>query len=113
MPLKTTEDGFLEKCDDQERPYFEQIIRYLEEQNISYEMGTKGISVRDQNNKGVVYLFPTGTVRSIQIRSKDLSADKISSLKERLKAYQIDSLSFKPSQVPVETLVEMLDIIMN
>lgn len=113
VPLKTTEDAFLGRCDEHERTYFEQVIQYIQSQNITYEMGTKGISIRDQNNKGIVHLFPTGTVRSIQIRPKELSPEKVSFLKERLSTYHIESFSFKPSQVPVEVLIEILDMILN
>ena len=113
MPLKTTEEAFLEKCDEQERPYFKQIIQYIQSQNIVYEMGKTGMSVRDRDNKAVLYLFPTGTIRRIEIRSKELPKEKISMLKERLNAYHIDSFSFKPSQVPVEVFIEILDMMMN
>lgn len=113
IPLKTTQDGFLEKCDELERPYFEKIIHYLQKQGITYVMGIKGMSVRDQNNKGVLHLFPTGTVRSIQFRTKEISAEKNFLLQERMKTYGVTSLSFKPSQVPADVLIEMLNIVMD
>lgn len=113
MTLKTTEDAFLGKCDDQERVYFGHIIQYIQSQKVAYEMGKGGISVRDQDNKAILYLFPTGTRRSIQIRNKELEAEKVSILKELLKNYQIEAFSFKPSQVPVEAFIEMLDVMVN
>jgi hypothetical protein len=108
---KTTEEEFLGKCDDVERPYFEKIINHLTTQDISYNMGKTGMSILNENNKGVLHLFPTGTTRKNQIISKELTSDIISILKERLKAYNIDTFGFKPSQIPVDKLIEMIDII--
>lgn len=113
MPLKTTEDIFLGRCSDLERMYFEKIFQYFQSSEIKYEFQTKGLSVKDCNDKSVLWLFPTESNKSIEFKVKDLSPDKISKLKEQLKPHNINSMSFKPSQVPVDTLINMIDAIVN
>lgn len=54
LRAKTTEDQFLEKCDEHDRAYYKALFEFLTRSSIDYQPGEKGFSVLK-----MVHFFPT------------------------------------------------------
>jgi len=110
-----TQDGFLEACAGEERPYFQEMVSFLETENMAFEMGTKGMSVKSGEGKSVLWAFPTTAKRSIELLRDGLPAavagEALAILttngiaQERLDKKRV---AFRPAELPVDELKRLL-----
>ena len=73
----TTTDQFLAKCDDVERQYFGELVRFLGEQRIECAMGTVGFAIKNQAHQSRMWFYPTSARRSIEIQYKNLHSQTL------------------------------------
>jgi len=116
--LKTkaiTQQGFIEACSGDERPYFEQLVGFLEEEGLRFEMGTKGMSVRSGEGKPVLWAFPSDAKRSIELLRENLPEGAASEILAILTANGIGQdrldkkrVGFRPAEIRIEELKRLL-----
>lgn len=116
--LKTkaiTQQGFIEACNGDERPYFEQLVGFLEDEGLRFEMGTKGMSVRSGEGKPVLWAFPSDAKRSIELLRENLPEGTAPDVLAILIANGIGQdrldkkrVGFKPAELPIDKLKKLL-----
>lgn len=78
LRAKTTEDQFLEKCDEHDRAYFKALFEFLTRTSIDYQPGEKGFSILK-----MVHFYPTFGARKtgLHFLLNKLTSDQIDDVK--------------------------------
>lgn len=115
---KTTPEGFLTYCDEEEKEYFGALLSFLAEQDMRTDMGTKGFSVWPNGTVSVLRCYPTEVTRRNQFRLGELPEDLRAELTTQLRDAGLPAdrfakamVAFSPSELPVEDLCGMLLLI--
>jgi len=119
--LKTkaiTQQGFIEACSDEERPYFLGLVNFLEEEGLKFDMRTKGLSVKSGEGKSVLWAFPSETKRGLELLRENLpeavAGDVLAILtangigEDRLEKKRV---GFKPAEIPLDETKKLLQLV--
>lgn len=114
---KTTPDGFLDLCNEDEREYFSTLLSRLDECAMRYDMGIKGFSVWSGEGKSVLQCYPTQTKRRNQFVVEGLSGSVRQEIEQALKArlpgerFDKKNVAFSCAELGVEDLCGLLTLI--
>lgn len=76
LSSKTTEDDFLNQCNEEEKTYYKYLFKYMQDNAVVYRMGVKGFSIQNDSKASILNCFPTSAKRNIEIMAKDMSEEK-------------------------------------
>ncbi len=107
---KTTESAFLSSCTPEEKAYYDEVLGHLKNVGIHIEPQTKGLSIRDKKGKSIAQFYPSGSRKSIVIILDDV-VEKSDEINAMLKSHGINGCGFKPAELPVTSLVEIIKIL--
>ena len=113
-PNDTDKIKFLSQCDASERTYFETVINHCEahKDRVTLVWGTKGVSIKDQANKPLVWMFPTRTPKwNIQFIPKSYKDEERVEIEKILPSPLANLISYKPSTLPLNDLTRIINLI--
>lgn len=114
---KTTKEEFLAQCEENEKPYFVDVLAYCESRpdQIIIDWGTKGFSIKDKNKRQILWMFPQAGANSksnINARTQKWIDTEITQVRVILDATKkIPKWNWRPADLPVEQLKNIINLV--
>ena len=109
---KTTEGAFLAACSNNERPFYSEAFKYINDQCITLEWGGKGVSVRGWGKRPVLHMFPGGIAKKIRIVSAKITQNRRDGARILLDLNNIHNRwSFEPNEIQIDQFKRLLDVL--
>ncbi|HEY0073675.1 MAG TPA: toll/interleukin-1 receptor domain-containing protein [Abditibacteriaceae bacterium] len=111
---KINRGDFLAACNEEDREYFTQILDYCQSnpRKITIEWGSKGFSLKDRNERPLIWMFPTrGTQWTIQTRTQRYTKREKEQVSELLSAEGIKGISWRPNDLPLEKTKAIINLL--